>query len=335
VPRFELLGGATAFPARVLQNDEALAHLRPTLSAERRHFLADGLREETGLDRRAWSHLPGRPFLHDVEESSAGLGAEAARGALAEAGADPADVDVLICVTSTPTHMTTALSAEIGGILGLEAAAFDLRAGCSAGLPALTTAALQLRGGARRVLLVCADTFSKVVPGDATLMALGLGDGAAAVLLGEGTGLLCGGHFRSDGRRRDFVTTPGRLPPTVEDVEAGLFALAGQPDSLNDALPALYEEALRGALAVAGLDASAISAYIPHQTSRGLIEAVAQRLGFQRTWQAVGRHANVGSAGWLVALLEARSEGFVGAGDTVALAAAGGGLSWGAVVVRL
>lgn len=331
------LGVGTAFPSLQLSNLDVLRRLRPGVPERRLLFGASGYAERTGFRSRAWAHEVGQPLDHGTEATCASLGAEAARVAMGDAGVGPSDIDVLICTTSTPHRMTSTMSGAVGGALGLDAQAYDLRSGCCAALFGLYNAALQLQAGASHVLLVAGETFSKVVPPHAHLAALTLADGAGAMVLGrrEGAALL-GGFLKSDGRYGGLVNTPGALPPVPADVDAGLFQLAGDPQGLGDVIPGLYVEAIAGALDRAGLRAADVDRYVPHQTGRDLIDGIAERFGIpsERREIAVAAHANVGSAGWIVAHAEARQAGRIRPGDTILHASVGGGMSWGAVAWR-
>lgn len=127
------------------------------------------------------------------------------------------------------------------------------------------------------------------------------------------------------------------MPPTAAAIEAGGYFLAGDPAGLKEAIPGAYLAAVRGALEHAGLSPSDVEAYVPHQVGRQVVVGVCEELGIplEKAWIAPERHANIGAAGWLVALAEARAEGFVRPGQTVALASVGGGMSWAGAVLRL
>lgn len=337
-----VVGGGTAFPRRALSNAEALRAVAPwalpgrDLSDERLAFMAAGIEETLGVRRRAWAHVPGTPLDHGAEESTLDLAVRAARGALEDARVAPADVPLVLCATSTPHRMTSTLSAALGAALGARAACFDVRSGCSGGLFALTTAALYLAGGVRRVLVVGTETFSKILPKESKIAAVSLGDGAAAVVLErrEGAALLSAA-LSTDGALGGIITTDGALPPTEGEIARGGYELSGAPDELLQVVPGKYAQAIEGALARAGIGASDVALFVPHQTSTPLVRAVAERAGIaaSRTFLNVPEHANVGSAGLLCALVEARAGGRIASGDRVLSAVVGGGMSWAAAVL--
>ena len=347
-----ILGAGTAFPACTLDNLEVLRAMPQAARRgsagpgggapddEQLRFAAEALREGLGLWKRSWAHLPGTPLDHSAEETTLDLSLRAARAALADAGLEPADVSLLLSCTSTPHRMTSTLSAAVGSGLGARAACMDTRTGCSAGLFALTTAALYVSAGATGegvALITGAETFSKVLPPQSRIAQLSLGDGAAALVIGrkEGAALLSA-FLETDGSLGRLITTDGALPPTQGELERGGYLLSGAPDELLQFVPGKYLAALSAAFARAGVDGARLDLYVPHQTSASLIAAVCEQAGIPaaRAFVNVAGHANIGSAGWMAALCEARAAGRCQDGALVGLAAVGGGMSWGAAVLR-
>lgn len=329
-----VLGGGTAFPRRELDNREVLALARRGRSPEQIAFAAAALVETMGVATRAWAHLPGEPF-DPGEETTLDLALAAGRRALDDARLPAAELSLLMVATSTPHRMTTTVAAAVGEALGARCACIDVRGGCAAGLHALGSAALLVAAGNGPALIVGADTFSKVIPLEHAPTLLSLADGAAAIVLGRKPGsALLASFYETDPALSRLVYTDGTLPPTVADIERGGYRLAGAPEELARAIPGKYEEALRAALSRAG--DHGVDLYAPHQTGRELLEEVARRMGFprERVYSSLHRHGNVGAAGWLAALVEARAEGRTPPGARVATAAVGGGVSAGAAVFR-
>jgi 3-oxoacyl-[acyl-carrier-protein] synthase III len=359
-------GCGTAFPrAHELDNVEVLRLLAAANAApvdeERLRFQADGLTTTLGVKRRAWARLPGSaPGSAGApdEETSADLAARAAAAALLDAGLLAEDLDAILVSSSTPPRWTQTLSAQVGARLAASTAGgrdvapramcLDVRAGCAAGIAAFAQAALLVQAGARHVLVVGAETFSKVIPPAHKMAWLSLADGAGAIIVGPSTDpgqALESWSFTSDGKKAGLIAVPGALPPTAADIAAGRYFLDGELAGLEEAIPLFYERVLDAALARAGVGASdlassgraprGIDLLVPHQTSRPLLEKVAALAGvpLARTWRAVERHANVGAAGWLVAFAEARAEGHIQPGMRIAVAAVGGGMSGGAMVL--
>jgi 3-oxoacyl-[acyl-carrier-protein] synthase-3 len=329
---FAILGGGTAFPRRVLGNADVLARTGRARSPEHARFAAAALAETMGVSERAWAHVPGEPF-DPAEETTVDLAACAARAALADADLPARELALILVATSTPHRMTTTVSAAVAAALGASAGACDVRGGCAAGLHALATAALYAQSGP--VLVVGADTFSKLLPVEHAPTLLSLADGAGAlVVAARAPGALLASSYQTDGGLARLVYTDGALPPTVADVERGGYRLAGAPDELTAVVPDRYEAALRAVLARAGLGAADVDLYVAHPSGRPVIDEVVRRMGFARACASLARHGNVGAAGWIVALVEARREGRIAPGSVVATAAVGGGVSWGAALLR-
>mgnify|MGYP003653755019 CR=1 FL=1 len=336
-----VLGTGTAFPPLELDNVEVLTRIAArqgkAMSPERLAFAAKALESEYGLSRRAWSHEVGQPLDPANELTSVDLGERAARAALSDAGVGAEEIAVLLVATSSPHRMTSTVSAAVAARLGVRALCFDVRAGCAAGLFALSTAALYVAAGTGPALVIGSETFSKVIPPDYKDSVMSMADGAGALVLGPGEGALLSAYLETDGSLGHLVNTPGPMPPTAAAIEAGAYFLAGDPAGLKEAIPGAYLAAVQGALGHAGVSAGDVDAYVPHQVGRQVVEGVCAAVGIslEKAWIAPERHANVGAAGWLVALAEARAEGFVSAGQRVALASVGGGMSWAGAVLRL
>jgi 3-oxoacyl-[acyl-carrier-protein] synthase-3 len=331
-----ILGGATAFPARELDNAEVLRGLPSAPRTEEQlQFLAAGAEQTLGLRKRAWAHPVGAPLQHGSEETTLDLASRAAREALRDAGVAASDLSLILCATSTPHRMTSTVAAPLGSALGASAACMDTRTGCSGALFALGTAALHLAAGTGPALIVGAETFSKIIPPQHRGAQLALGDGAAALVIGRREGAQLSSIFlQTDGALGRLITTDGALPPTAEEIARGGYQLSGAPDELGQIVPEKYAAAIAGALRRAGNPA--IDLFVPHQTSRELIARVAAAAQFppEKTFVEVHRHANIGAAGWMAALVEARAEGRCPRGTRLLIAAVGGGMSWAAAVLR-
>ncbi|MBI5495591.1 MAG: hypothetical protein HY904_11255 [Deltaproteobacteria bacterium] len=339
-----VLGTGTAFPSRQLDNLAVLRGLPPAAwgrrvpdpDGEELRFLAEGVEQLQGMRERAWAHVPGTPLDHAHEQTTPDLMADAARAALADAGLAPADVVLLLCSTSTPHRMTSTVSAAVGAALGTAAACMDVRTGCAGGLFALATGALYVRATGGRVLLCGGETFSKIIPAH-KVAATSLGDGAAALVLGPvDGGALLSAWMQTDGTLGRIITTDGALPPTAPEMERGGYLLGGAPDELAALVPGKYVDAIRGALSHAGLETDDVTLHVPHQGGRPALLEVARRTGIplERTHITMERHANIGTAGWMAALADARARRRVRRGDRVLFSAVGGGMSWAAAVLR-
>jgi len=326
-PRVGLLGASRYLPGEPIDNVAALGVLGRDGDPDQQAFAAKGIEQSLGLRQRHWTHRPGDGLDHGAEQSSLDLATEAARRALADASVDAEDLGLIVATTSTPHRMTSTLAAPVGAALGTTCPAMDLRTGCSAALFALQTGASLVQAADRPVLVVAAETFSKVIPSQHKMAVLSLGDGAAALVLGRREGASVHRVFlKTDGRLAGLITTTGALPPTLEEIARGGYVLSGAPEELAATLPAKYGEALDSVMGEHDL-------YVPHQTSLPLIREVAAAAGIDATKvysDGVGDHANIGSAGWVAGLAEAWREGRLRRDETVLVAAVGGGMSWGA-----
>ena len=336
-----LLGGGLMLPGEPIFNLDALRRVEAhrDWSEDRLAFAAKGLRDTLGLEARHWAHQVGAPLDPATEASTLDLILGASRRALDQAGVDASELSLVLATTSTPHRMTSTISAAVGAELGVAAACIDVRGGCSAGMFALATAASFLAGDSRYVLIAGGETFSKVAPPSHKMAVLSVGDGAAAIVLGKGgEGILHAAFSQTDGKLGGLVTTEGAMPPTIADIERGAYQLSGMPEELTEALPEKYLDAIHRALERAGKSPADIDLFVPHQTTRPLVEKVCAELGIPaaKTYtDGIARHANIGAGGWIAGLVGARDAGRCPPGTTVLVAAVGGGMSWGAAVWTL
>jgi 3-oxoacyl-[acyl-carrier-protein] synthase-3 len=303
------------------------------VSDEELQFVATSLETTLGVRERYWSHVPGTPLHVEPEESVVDLAARAARAALENAGILAESLSMVLCGTSTPHRMTSTVSAQVALAIGASGAAMDTRTGCSGAMFALATGAHLVAGGAGPVLVVGVDAFSRVLPPHSRLAAISLGDGAAALVLGAREGSAVESVFlRTDGSLGQLITTDGALPPTHAEIDRGGYWLSGAPDALTAVVPAKYEEAISAVMKRAG--ANEVDLFAPHQTSKTLIAELCRRCAIppERAFISVERHANIGAAGWLAALHLSRER--AQRGNRVLTAAVGGGMSWGAALLR-
>ena len=287
--------------------------------------------QRTGIRQR---HIAG------PDETTSVLGTRAAQAALADAGLTGADIDLVICATSTPDHTFPSTATQIQAALGIETGfAFDLQAVCAGFVYAVSTADRFLTtGGARRALVIGAETFSRIVDWEDRTTCVLFGDGAGAVVLeareGQGTsadrGVLTS-HLRSDGRHRSKLYVdggPGSTGTTghlrMEGRDVFRFAVGSVTD--------VIEEAFRAT----GTSARDLDWFVPHQANRRIIEASADKLGIARekVVLTVDRHGNTSAASIPLALDAARRDGRIREGDLVMIEAIGGGFTWGAALIR-
>ncbi len=274
------------------------------------------------------------------DETTASLGEAAARKALAAAGLTPDDIDLIVLATSTPNNTFPATAVEIQHRLGMtHGFAFDMQAVCTGFVYALTTADLYIRGGmAKRVLVIGAETFSRLLDWTDRTTCVLFGDGAGAVVLeaqeGDGTfgdrGILTT-SLRSDGTQKDKLYVDGG-PSTTGTV--GHLRMEGR-EVFKHAV-AMITDVVEAALGKANVSADDLDWFVPHQANKRIIDASAKKLGIaeEKVVITVDRHGNTSAASVPLALATAVSDGRIKTGDLVLLEAMGGGFTWGAALVR-
>jgi 3-oxoacyl-[acyl-carrier-protein] synthase-3 len=308
-------------PERVVPNSEF---------TERLDTSDEWIRERTGIERRHFA-APG--------ETTSSMGAQAARRALAMAGREPSEVDAVIVATSTPDLTFPSAATMIQKSLGMTGGfAFDLQAVCAGFVFALTTAnALMVSGQARRVLVIGSETFSKILDWNDRTTCVLFGDGAGAVLLEametEGAptdrGVLAT-DLHSDGSFKDLLYVDGGISTGVQ----GVLRMEGK-EVFRHAVVKLAETA-EAALERAGLNPQDVDWIVPHQANLRIIRSTAQKMGvpMDRVVVTVQDHGNTSAASIPLALSVGVERGQVKPGDLLVMEAIGGGLAWGAVVLR-
>ena len=308
-------------PERVVENAEFETSLDTT---------DEWIRSRSGIERRHFA-APG--------ETTSDLAAHAARAALSDAGMVPGDLDALIVATSTADltfpSAATMVQAQIGMASGF---AFDVQAVCAGFVFALANAqALIASGQAQRVLVIGAETFSRILDMTDRGTCVLFGDGAGALILEaeEGTGTtadrgILATDLHSDGRHRDILYVDGG----VSTGQAGVVKMHGK-EVFRHAVEKLAETA-HAALAKAGLSASDVDWIVPHQANLRIIKSTAQRMGIglDRVILTVQDHGNTSAASIPLALSVGAASGRIKPGDLVVTEAIGGGLAWGSVVLR-
>ena len=273
-------------------------------------------------------------------ETTADLGERAARAALDDAGMTPDDIDLIILATSTPNNTFPATAVEIQERLGMyHGAAFDTQAVCSGFIFALTTADQYIRTGfARRILVIGAETFSRILDWSDRSTCVLFGDGAGAVVVeaaegrGDNTdrGILTA-HLRSDGTHKLKLYVDGG-PSTTGTV--GHLRMEGREVFRHAA--GMITDVIEAAYAASGLSSGDIDWFVPHQANKRIIDASARKLGIppEKVIITVDRHGNTSAASIPLALAEAVHDGRIKRGDIVLLEAMGGGFTWGSVLLR-
>ena len=269
------------------------------------------------------------------------LAVAAARNALAAAGRAPADIDLIVVATTTPDLTFPATATIVQRKLGVPVCiAFDVQAVCSGFVYALAVSdSFVARGLAKCALVIGAETMTRLMDWTDRGTCVLFGDGAGAVVLepreGEGTtddrGIL-GFSLRADGTKQDLLYVDGG-PSSTGTV--GKLRMQGNQVFRHAVVN--ISEAVISAAKTAGVEMAAIDWFIPHQANQRILEGVARRLGIDgaRVISTVSLHANTSAASIPLALAQGVGDGRVKPGQLLLLEAMGGGLTWGAVVLRL
>lgn len=316
------LGVGHYLPERVVPNSEFEASLDTS---------DEWIRTRTGIERRHFA---------DPAETTTDLALHAARAAIADAGLHPDDIDAIVLATSTPTSTFPSTATQVQAGLGMTRGfAFDVQAVCAGFIFALGNAqAMILSGQARKVLVIGAETFSRILDWTDRSTCVLFGDGAGALVLGaeEGDGSsddrgILGLDLNSDGSYRNLLYVDGGVSSTQT---AGHLRMQG-PELFKHAVVKLAETA-EAALAQAGLASEAVTWVVPHQANLRIIKSTAAKLGIpmERVVVTVQDHGNTSAASIPLALSIACADGRIRRGDIVVAEAIGGGLAWGAAVLR-
>jgi 3-oxoacyl-[acyl-carrier-protein] synthase-3 len=274
-------------------------------------------------------------------ETTSDLATHAARRALAAAGLRPDQVGLVVVATTTPDNTFPATATAVQAKLGMDGRgfAFDVQAVCSGFVYALSIADNFIRVGQVDVALVIgAETFTRILDWQDRTTCVLFGDGAGAVVLKAEDGppdvasrgvLSC--HLHSDGRFKEALFVNGG---PGSNREVGVVRMNGQ-EVFRHAVVKLAE-VVEEALGANGLTAKDIDWLVPHQANQRIIDGMAKKLGLgpDRVVSTVARHANTSAASIPLALAEAAADGRIKQGQIVLLEAIGGGLTWGASVIR-
>jgi 3-oxoacyl-[acyl-carrier-protein] synthase-3 len=315
-------GVGHCLPARVVENAEFEATLDTS---------DDWIRSRSGIERRHFA-APG--------ECTSDLALGAARAALADAGLAPDDLDALIVATSTPDFTFPSVASMVQGGLGMRGGfAYDLQAVCAGFVYALANADALIRAGqARRVMVIGAETFSRIMDWTDRGTCVLFGDGAGALIVeaGEGAGTsadrgILAVDLHADGSQRGILHVDGGVSSTGT---AGQLRMQGK-EVFRHAVEKLAATA-EAVLAKAGVTPAELDWLVPHQANLRIIRGTAQKMGLpmERVVVTVQDHGNTSAASIPLALSVAHAEGRLKPGDLVLTEAIGGGLAWGSVLLR-
>ena len=319
--RARVVGCGSYLPRRVVTNDEL---------AERLDTSDDWIIQRTGIRQR---------HIAATGETTADLAEAAARAALVRADMRAADIDLIVLATATPDNTFPATAAKVQAKLGMvRGAAFDVQAVCAGFIFALSVADNALRlGQARTALVIGAETFSRILDWEDRGTCVLFGDGAGALVLKAVSDLspsrrfILSNHLHSDGRQYDILYVDGGPSSTRA---TGFLRMQGR-EVFRQAVQRL-SEVIDETLHANNLTGADIDWLVPHQANSRIIDAMGRKLGLSpdRIVMTIERHANTSAASIPLALEAAVDDGRIKPGHLVLMEALGGGLSWGASLVR-
>jgi 3-oxoacyl-[acyl-carrier-protein] synthase III len=315
--RSVIAGTGSSLPARRVDNEEL---------AQQVDTSDQWIVERTGIRSR---------YIASDGETTASLATNAARAALADAGVDASEIDLIVLATATPDQTFPSSATRVQAALGInDCVAFDVHAVCTGFLYAVSVADAMLRAGSGRTALVIgAETFSRILDWEDRTTCVLFGDGAGALVLKaeEGDRGILATKLHADGRHNDLLFVDGG-PSTTGTVgklrmkgrEVFRHAVVNLADVLNEVLTAT------------DLKPEDVDWVVPHQANARILDATAKKLGLpnEKVVVTVDRHANTSAASVPLALDTAVKDGRIKRGDIVVLEAMGGGFTWGAAVLR-
>ena len=324
-PRYSrIVGTGSSLPARRVSNADLVAEL----AAQGVETSDEWIVERTGIRARHFA---------EREQTASDLALQASRQALAAAGCEAADIDLIIVATSTPDMVFPSTACILQHKLGIAGCpAFDVQAVCSGFVYALTVADAMIRAGnARRALVVGAEVFSRILNFQDRTTCVLFGDGAGAVVLqaSDEPGILAS-DLHADGRHVGILCVPGNVYGG-EVLGSPLLTMDGQ--AVFKLAVGVLEKAARAVLDKAGLQEGDIDWLIPHQANIRIMQSTARKLKLpmDRVVVTVDQHGNTSAASIPLALDQAVRAGQVQPGQTVMLEGVGGGFTWGAVLLKM
>ncbi|MEW7007592.1 beta-ketoacyl-ACP synthase III [Lentilitoribacter sp. EG35] len=320
--RSVISGFGHAFPKRIVTNKE----LEETIDTNDAWII-----QRTGIKQR---------YVAGEGETTASLGEEAGRKALDRAGITSDDLDFIIVATTTPDNTFPATAVDIQNRLGMtHGAAFDVQAVCSGFIFALTTADTYIKSGmAKNILVIGAETMSRLMDWEDRTTCVLFGDGSGAVVLsahqGDGTtadrGILTT-HLRSDGSHKEKLYVDGG-PSSTQTV--GHLRMQGR-DVFKHAV-GMITDVIEDAFEATSMTAEDVDWFIPHQANKRIIDASAKKLNIppEKVVINVDQTGNTSAGSIPIALSQAAESGRLEKGQMILLEAMGGGFTWGSVFLR-
>ena len=314
-----LLTGVGAYlPTKIIKNNDLDCSLNTS---------DEWIKKRTGISQR---------HISSDNETTSKMAINASIQALEYANLKNEDIDLIVLATTTPDETFPACAVKIQSELGIKhGSAFDVQAVCAGFIYALTISSSLIKSGhAKRALVIGSERFTKLLNWNDRSTCVLFGDGAGAVILEKsddpGWGILSS-NIHSDGRYKDLLYTDGG---PGSNGKVGKVKMDGS-EVFKHAIEKL-SSCLEEALLDSNLSKNDIDFLIPHQANSRIIDNVAKKLNInnKKVIKTVDQHANTSAASIPLALNYAVKNGIVKNGDVLALEAIGGGLSWGAAIVK-
>jgi len=281
--------------------------------------------------------------IADSNVATSDLSIEASRKALLDANLDPLALDLIILGTATPDMLFPATACIVQNALGAKnAAAFDISAGCSGFIYALSIAESYLvRGIYKRILVIGAETLSKIMDWNDRNTCVLFADGAGASVLQptQGESGILATYMKSDGKLGNLLCMPAggsRLPASKETIEKRLHYIKMSGSEVFKHAVREMGEAATKVLELAGIPKEEVDLLIPHQANIRIIEATAKRLSlpWEKVFVNIDKYGNTSAASIPLALVEAREQKRIKKGDLILLVTFGAGFTWAAAAIR-
>jgi len=322
----KIVGTGMSVPERIMTNED-FARIVETSD--------EWIVQRTGMKERR---------IAENDQATSDLAVEASRAALEDAGLAPEDVDLVICATITADNVLPATACWVQNRLGCgDAAAYDLTAACCGNIYALAQArANVLSGQAKTVLVIAAETLSKITDYTDRLSCVLFGDGAGAAVVQASdepdTGILYTTLYADGGGGEMMILPAGgsRRPPSHQTIEERGHYMHIRGREVFKFAVVKMQKLIEECMKACDLTADQVRLVVPHQVNTRIINAATSRMGFppEKVFLNIEKYGNTGGASCAMAYHEARREGLLGPGDTAILVAFGGGLTWAAAVIK-